>query len=97
MAQRKTKPQWLALFDEQKQSGLSVARFCKQKQLSEAYFYLKRKKLQSQDSQLSTFVAARPGTVTSDSVMRLQFGQCQLQLDTTTNSQWVADLMKSLS
>lgn len=46
MALRKTKSQWLALFKEQKQSGLSVSQFCKQKQLSEAYFYLKRKKLQ---------------------------------------------------
>ena len=97
MAQRKTKSQWLALFKEQKQSGLSFSQFCKQKQLSEAYFYLKRKKLQSQDSQLSTFVAARPESVTPDSAMTLQFGQCQLQLDPSTNSQWVADLMKSLS
>jgi hypothetical protein len=47
MAIRKTQSQWLALFEEQKQSGLSIAQFCKKKQLSEAYFYLKRKQLQS--------------------------------------------------
>lgn len=97
MALRKTKSQWLTVFREQKLSGLSVAEFCKKKQLGEAYFYLKRKKLQLEDSQLSTFVAASPESVTSDSAMTLQFGQCQLQLDTSTNSQWVADLMKSLS
>lgn len=97
MALRKTKSQWLALFKEQKQCGLSVAEFCKQKQLSEAYFYLKRKKLQSQDKQVSTFVAARPESVVPTPAMTLRFGQCQLQLDTGTNSQWVADLMKSLS
>ena len=97
MALRKTKSQWLALFKEQRQSGLSVAQFCKKKQLSEAYFYLKRKKLQSQDKQVSTFVAARPESISPTPAMTLQFGQCQLQLDTGTNSQWVADLMKSLS
>ena len=31
MAQRKTKSEWLALFEEQKQSGLSIAKFCKNK------------------------------------------------------------------
>lgn len=97
MALRKTKSQWLALFEEQNQSGLSVAQFCKKKQLSEAYFYLKRKKLQSQDNQVNTFVAVRPESVTPEPAMTLQFGQCQLQLDSSTNSQWVADLMKSLS
>ena len=97
MAQRKNKSQWLALFEEQKQSGLSVAQFCKKKQLSETYFYLKRKKLQSQDNQGSTFIAMRPESVTPEPAMTLQFGQCQLQLDTGTSSQWVAALMKSLS
>ena len=97
MAQRKTKSQWLALIDEQKQSGLSVAKFCKNKQLSEAYFYLKRQKLQSQDNQLSTFIAARPETASTVTPVTLQFGQCQLQMDANTNSQWLADLMKSLS
>lgn len=97
MALRKTKSQWLALFEEQKQSGLSIAKFCQQKQLSEAYFYLKRKKLQSQDGELSTFVAARPEVASPDTAMTLQFGQCQLKLDTSTNSQWLSDLMKSLS
>lgn len=97
MAQRKTASQWLALFDEQKRSGLSVAKFCKTRELSEAYFYLKRKKLQSQDSQLSTFVAARPAIPSPDTPVTLQFGQCQLQMDANTNSQWLADLMKSLS
>lgn len=97
MAFRKTKSQWLALFEEQKQSSLSIAKFCQQRQLSEAYFYLKRKKLQSQDGELSTFVAARPEAASPGAAMTLQFGQCQLKLDITTNSQWLADLMKSLS
>ena len=97
MAQRKTKSEWLALFEEQKQSGLSIAKFCKNKQLSEAYFYLKRQKLKSQDNQLSTFIAARPETRSPITPVTLQFGQCQLQMDANTNSQWLADLMKSLS
>ena len=70
MALRKTKSQWLALFEEQKQCGLSIAAFCKQKQLSETYFYLKRKKLQSQDKQVSTFVAARPESITPTPAVR---------------------------
>ena len=100
MAFRKTQSQWLALFEEQKQSGLSIAKFCQQKQLSEAYFYLKRKKLQSQESELSTFVTARPESSLPDlpdAGMTLHFGQCQLKLDSSTNSQWLSELMKSLS
>lgn len=97
MVFRKTQSQWLALFEEQKQSGLSIAKFCQQKQLSEAYFYLKRKKLQSQESELSTFVTARPEVSLPDAGMTLHFGQCQLKLDSSTNSQWLSELMKSLS
>ena len=67
------------------------------KQLSEAYFYLKRQKLQSQDNRLSTFIAARPETRSPITPVILQFGQSQLQMDANTNSQWLADLMKSLS
>ena len=79
MATRKTKTQWLALFAEQENSGLSAAEFCRNHNLSEAYFYLKRKKLQQcQQSELSTFVKATPEAVLPDSSVTLQFGQCQL-------------------
>ena len=97
MALQKNQSQWLVLFEEQKQSGLSGAKFCQQKQLSEAYFYLKRQMLRSQEGGLSRFVAARPEAASPDTIMTLQFGQCQLQLGTITNSQWLAALMKSLS
>lgn len=63
MAVRKTKSEWLALFDEQDKSGLSVATFCRERNLSEPYFYLKRKKLKGCESSLSTFVKVQaPGT-----------------------------------
>lgn len=97
MAIRKTKSQWQALFQEHQESGLSVAKFCQQKQMSEAYFYLKRKKLQYQEVELSTFVAARPENESPNSSVTLQFGQCQLQLASDINCQWLASLMKSLS
>lgn len=97
MAIRKTRSQWLALFQEQQESGFSVAKFCQQKQMSEAYFYLKRKKLGSNEGELSNFVSARSETVLPGSSVTLQFGQCELQLTTDTNSQWLASLMKSLS
>lgn len=98
MATRKTKTQWLALFAEQENSGLSAAEFCRKHNLSEAYFYLKRKKLRVPSDKLSTFVAARPERqVVSGGNAALRFGSCQLDVPTGADPQWLAQLMKSLS
>lgn len=97
MATRKTKTQWLALFAEQANSGLSAAEFCRNHNLSEAYFYLKRKKLKAPSDKLSTFVAARPERQVVSGNASLRFGSCQLDVPTGADPQWLAQLMKSLS
>lgn len=43
--QRRTEAQWHALFSEQKQSGLSVECFCRERGLSPSYFSTKRGQL----------------------------------------------------
>jgi hypothetical protein len=40
---------WRALIGEQEQSGLSVARFCKERGISEQSFYVWRKRLRRED------------------------------------------------
>ena len=97
MATRRSKTQWLALFAEQENSGLSAAEFCRKYNLSEAYFYLKRKKLGTPTDELSTFVAARPERQVVSGNAALRFGSCQLDVPTGADPQWLAQLMKSLS
>lgn len=97
MAIRKTKSEWLALFIEQENSGQSVAVFCRERNLSEPYFYLKRKKLKTSSGPLSTFVKAQVPAIHNNCSIQLEYGQCKLQVGCDMSPQWLAGLMKSLS
>jgi len=101
MAKRRTSEQWQQLIQQQKQSGLTVAQFCRENHISESNFYLKLKKFREANSSLSTFVTARPAPSfgqdePSGSTITLQHGQCRLQFSGDTSTEWLAALMKSL-
>ena len=42
---RRNKEQWLSLFQQQTESGLSATDFCKQQELCDKYFSLRKKQL----------------------------------------------------
>jgi putative transposase len=104
MASRKYRSleEWQALIDEQSQSGLGVAEFCKQHGLTPKYFYRKRRQLRDGKALVPTqsaFVQVSPGSFPEKPVNRglsLQYRECQLQIPPTTDPAWLAQLLQSL-
>jgi hypothetical protein len=52
---RRNKEQWLSLFQQHADSGLTAAEFCKQHDVDQAYFSLRKKQLLSPSAE-TTFV-----------------------------------------
>ncbi len=102
MAPRRTKQQWLELLEQQEASGLSAAKFCREKNISQKRFYYQARLLrQSTTDDLSpVFLRAKVAEESEGSktgyAIRLQHGQTQLFLPPTIASSWVAGLMAAL-
>jgi len=103
MAHRRSKKQWLELLEQQQQSGLSVAEFCRQQDLSAKRFYyqIKRQRSITTEKPAPAFVRAELDSTTVDrqsqQAIQLQRGRCQLRLPVNTSPRWVAELMMALS
>ena len=103
MPKQKTAQQWLQLIEQQALSGLSITDFCQQYNLSTKSFYYHRakhhKKKAPQKSQ-SSFVAAQPAVpapVSQPPLLQFKHGQSTVLLPSTTDTLWLAALLKALS
>lgn len=79
---KRTREQWLSLFEAYRQSGLSQARFCKAQGLCPKYFSLRRRQLTGNAEQ-ATFVRVQrptPAPLPSAVEWRLQVGQVQVRV-----------------
>jgi len=103
MAHRRTKKQWLELLELQRQSGLSVAEFCRTRDLNPKNFYyqIKRQRSETTERTVPAFVRAELDNTIVDrqnqNAIQLQRGRCQLRLPDNTSPRWVAELMMALS
>lgn len=102
MATRRTKQQWLELLEQQKQSGLSVAAFCRDQDISAKcfYYHVRRQRLLMVDSVPSGFVRAECSATqanASQERLSLQIGRCQLHLPADISVPWLAKLVTALS
>ncbi|ASD67296.1 IS66 family insertion sequence element accessory protein TnpA [Pseudoalteromonas piscicida] len=100
MPKHKTAQQWLQLFEQQELSGLSVSDFCTQHNLSIKSFYNRRSKIRKQTPPQSSFVAAKPAapeSVSPPELLQLKHGQSTVLLPSTTDTLWLAALLKALS
>ena len=61
MSRSSARQRWRQLVKEQGRSGLSIAEFCRQQDVSQASFYQWRKKLQSDDSFVPLSVVSSAG------------------------------------
>ncbi len=98
---RRTEQEWLVLFKQHEQSGLSAAEFCREHQLNAKYFS-KRKwdlnwKSKSSQTNESFIRVSPPELVPTQPSIQLTIGQTQLHLPTTTDSHWLAGLIKALA
>ena len=94
------KKQWLAFINEQQQSGLSIAAFCRDKNINPKYFYYHRSQYLKRLNP-PAFIQAKPPKVKNPedklSHVILCRGGCQLRLTADVPTAWLASLMKALA
>lgn len=100
---RRTYEQWLALFDQQKTSGLTQTEFAKQQGIDPSYFSLRKRQLLAwqQDDQIDVnhrgFVELTPNGMLFCQPMVLKKRDVELHLPAGTDAVWLATLLKAMS
>ncbi|WP_444997557.1 IS66 family insertion sequence element accessory protein TnpA [Aliikangiella sp. IMCC44359] len=98
---RRAEQEWLALFKQHEQSGLSAAEFCRKHQLNAKYFSKRQFDLnwkQSRKTANQSFIQVkRPELNLSPSSIQLTIGQTQLYLPQSIDANWLAILVKALT
>lgn len=111
MRNTRTPADWLALFEQFDQSGLSQAAFCRTVDVNPKYFSKRRRDLLKADdapvippsssSRTAAFVSVQPITkpladVTHHSPIILCYGDIKLQLDQSIDPHWLIQLLRGL-
>lgn len=103
MGRRKYRSQaeWLELIEQQAQSGLSGAEFCKRHGLVAKCFYRKRQQLSDGKALVPagrSFVQLSPESPASTltEALVLQYREARLQVPMTTDPIWLSRLLQSL-
>ena len=96
---RRSLAQWQHLVDQQANSDLNAAAFCRLEGLCSKSFYHYRKMFNNTSTQLVTgrFIQVKAKPVPTAAMVVLDYRQVRLQLSTNIDPVWVADLMKALS
>ncbi len=101
--QRREVQDWLNLFEQQKQSGLTAVEFCRQQQINVQTYYTRRRDIRLQRTS-SKFVQVNREVTKVESYteamggeLLLQLGNAQLTVPTNINPHWVATVMKALA
>lgn len=101
---RRTKEQWLALFKQHTESGLSAAEFCKQHNLCAKYFSLRKNNLLTSANHNNFVPVVRttkepktPHGSFNEIHFQCQFEHCMLQFSSLPDVTWLAQLMKALA
>lgn len=99
MSQRTRRSQvaWKALIEQQEQSGLSAAAFCREQGVLAKSFYRWRSRLQEDTD--SAFVRVVPQTGIQHSLtsrILLEHGSSRVMLE-ACDPHWIAELLKALS
>ncbi len=97
---RSTKEQWQALIQAQTTSGLLATEFCKQHDLNDKYFSLRKQQLRQPPPE-PTFVPfvkfVRENDKADSEVLTLNHGHCTIQFKRAPAAAWLAELVKALS
>ena len=101
--QRREVQDWLNLFEQQKQSGLTAVAFCRQQQINVQTYYTRRRDIRLQRTS-SKFVHVKREVMKVESYTKevsgellLQLGNAQLSVPININPHWIATVMKALS
>ena len=101
--QRRDIQDWLNLFEQQKQSGLTAVAFCRQQQINVQTYYTRRRDIRLQ-RRSNKFVQVKREVTKVESYTEaiggelfLQLGNAQLTEPININPHWIATVMKALS
>ena len=101
--QRRDIQDWLNLFEQQKQSGLTTVAFCRQQQINVQTYYTRRRDIRLQRTS-NKFVHVKREVTKVESYteamggeLLLQLGNAQLSVPININPHWIATVMKALS
>lgn len=98
---RRSQSEWQTLLKAQRESGLSVANFCRQQGLDVKYFSKQKRAFKAEvASTPSRFIKIPPAPSSasmSNLELTLHHQNTRLVLHTGIDARWVADLMKALS
>lgn len=96
---RRAKADWLLLFKQHQESGLSASAFCRENNLCTRYFSKRKKELfnPSEKPKTTRFIKAKlKPKDTPDAVITLQHHQTHLRLPASISPSWLAELIKAL-
>ena len=104
MAYKKRAPRfdWQALIAQQQESGIPVAQFCRDNQLSTSAFYNNRVRLSKKSPpQINSFITAQIVTpvtpMTEPSAFTLSYSGVELSIPPSTSPQVIAQLMRGIA
>jgi hypothetical protein len=100
--QRREVQDWLNLFEQQNESGLTAVEFCRQQQINLQTYYTRRRDIRLQRTS-SKFVQVKREVTKVESYtekmggdLLLKLGNAQLSMPTNINPHWVVAVMKAL-
>ena len=96
---RRTKQEWLRIFDEHQQSGLSIKTFCEHQGIHLQTFRARKSdwKTQSAKHSRSLVKIEKPVSTKTSAVIKCQFKDVELACNDSVNPQWFADMVKALA
>lgn len=102
---RRSHTEWQTLIQQQKESGQSVTLFCQYQNLSSKTFYKHQRELHADEIlniTSSAFIKINKSSNPSSSAVAepaciLHYQNCQLQIQSTVDANWIAKIMVALS
>ena len=98
---RRTKKEWLLLFEEQLNSNLSISTFSRKHHITPSYFYKRKSELLpvKKTVNASTFVKVKRPVVTPtvSHDIKIQYNGAQIKMPATIKPTWLAEFLKALS
>jgi len=98
---KRTKEDWKALIQQQADSQLSVAEFCKRHNLRPTYFYKRKSDLKklSNVRQKDAFIRVTKPSVKSPQIpaIKMQYQQSRISVPINVSPLWLAELIKGLA
>lgn len=92
---RRTQDEWRELIAQQKESGLSASRFCKERGINDKYFSTVKYKLKEKNNNNHGFQAL--GMLSGSQNITLRRQGLDIQIPLPVDAHWLAILVKQLA